>query len=128
MNNRLHEAEYSVSLTTTFPSNKFGRQMEIVSKVIASHDCRGSDRDIFYVETGSFDAHSQVLPSLQREFDILNDGLSSFVNEMKKLPGDAWEDIVVVISSDFGRTLSGNSGGGSYGLVHIIFLLNINQN
>jgi len=77
--------------------------MEIVSKIIASHECRGSDRDVFYIETGSFDGHSQVLPGLEREFDFLNEGLSSFVNEMKNLPGNMWDDVVLVISSDFGR-------------------------
>ena len=100
---RLHEAQQSVTLNSSFPSDRIGRQLETISKVIASHGCRGADRDVFYVETGFYDTHSDVLPSLQREFESLNNGLRSFVSEMKNLPGNVWDDIAVVISSDFGR-------------------------
>jgi uncharacterized protein (DUF1501 family) len=94
----------SVKLKSTFSSNSpLGQQLEIVSKIIASNECRGSERDIFYVETGSYDHHRDVVNGLKSEFNILNEGLTSFVNEMKSLPGNAWDKITVVVSSDFGR-------------------------
>ena len=162
ISNHLHDAQDSVVLSNNFPQDKFGLQLETVSKVIASHECRGSDRcvliyydtlklllllkriyyanletislfifiimlnletkllfdnpnhrDVFYVETGNYDAHADVISGLEREFESLNNGLNSFVNEMKNLPGNVWEDVVLVFSSDFGRTLSANSGGGT---------------
>ena len=71
--------------------------------MIASKDCRGSNRDIFFVGTGGYDHHANVIPNLEIEFEDLNEGLTSFVNEMKSLPNDIWNDITVVVSSDFGR-------------------------
>lgn len=100
---RLHSAENSVKSNSAFPSSKFGQQLELIAKVIASNECRGSSRDIFYVETGSFDHHADVLNRLQDEFDLLNDGLTSFVDEIKSLPNDMWQKVTIVVSSDFAR-------------------------
>ena len=102
-NNLLNKADRSVELKTKFPKSRIGRQLAMVSKMIASRDCRGSNRDIFYVETGKFDHHADVIPNLEVQFETLNEGLASFVSEMKSLPNDVWDDIVVVVSSDFGR-------------------------
>ena len=113
MSERLYDAEKSVTLTSTFPSSKFGQQLELIAKVIASNECRGSSRDIFYVETGNFDHHSYVLSNLEREFDLVNDGLASFVDEMKSL--DVWDKVTVVVTSDFGRYV--------YALMNMAFIL-----
>ncbi len=103
MSDRLHQAQNSINLNSTFPSSPFGKQLELISKVIGSHECRGSSRDIFYVETGSFDHHSDVLNRMKSELNLINDGLSSFVDEMKSLPNHVWDKVTVVVSSDFGR-------------------------
>jgi uncharacterized protein (DUF1501 family) len=48
---------------------------------------------------------------LSNKFSDLNEALSSFVDEMKAQ--GSWDDTTLVISSDFGRTLTPNSGEGS---------------
>ena len=42
-----------------------------------------------------------MMSSLESKLSELNNALESFVNEMKNQ--DKWEDITVVVSSDFGR-------------------------
>lgn len=71
--------------------------------MIASKDCRGSNRDVFFIETGNYDHHAQLESSLQREFKELNEALKTFVKEIKSLPDNPWDDLAVVVSSDFGR-------------------------
>lgn len=78
-----------------------GRQLALVSKMVKSSECRGADRDIFYIETGRYDHHAQVAQGLDREFGELNDALTAFVSELKAQ--GKWEDVTVVVSSDFGR-------------------------
>ena len=71
--------------------------------MIGSKDCRGSSRDIFFIETGAFDHHARVVDGLKYEFDNLNEGLEVFINEIKSLPDNIWDDVVIAVSSDFGR-------------------------
>ena len=49
--------------------------------------------------------------SLDRNFKDLDTSLTHFVNEMKAQ--GYWNDVTLVLVSDFGRTLTANSGGGS---------------
>ncbi len=95
----------------------------MVSEMIASKDCRGKNRDIFYVETGKFDHHADVIPSLEVQFEALNEGLSSFISELKSLPNDTWNNVAIVVSSDFGRyvILFGQSASSFMFSVQLIF-------
>ena len=57
-----------------------------------------------------YDHHYSALSLLQSRFQELNDGITAFVAEMKLR--NKWNDIVLVSTSDFGRTLIGNSNEG----------------
>jgi len=39
----------------------------------------------------------------------LNGGLEAFVREIRDVQG-VWDDVTLVITSEFGRTLAGNTG------------------
>lgn len=111
-NELLYEALKGVSLSTEFTQeNWLSRQLETVAKMMKTKDVRGSDRDVYYVEFGSFDTHA----SLNTLFDVLteqlNDGISEFTSEMKAQ--NLWNSVTVVMVSEFGRTLTSNSGAGS---------------
>ena len=58
-NDLLFEALRSVTLSTEFPSDYLGQQLELVAKLIESKSTRGNDRDVFYVEIGGFDTVSK---------------------------------------------------------------------
>jgi hypothetical protein len=87
------------------------RKLQLIAKMIGSHDCRGADRDIFYTEHRHYDHHNNVRVGLNRRFKELNTALDSFIKEMKNQ--DKWKDVTIVVTSDFGRTLSPNTGGGT---------------
>ena len=103
LSDQFQKAEKSVNLNAAFPQNDFGQQLALVSKMIGSKNCRGSNRDIFFISTGKFDHHSSVMNNLNDQFEILNQGLAAFVEEMKNLPDDVWDNVAVIVSSDFGR-------------------------
>ena len=96
-------AQNSVELKTPFPDSALGRQLSLVSKMIGSKHCRGSNKDLFFIRTGKFDHHRDVIDSLKKELDSLNDGLKAFVTEIKSLPNNVWNDVVIVVTSEFGR-------------------------
>ena len=69
--------------------------------MIGSHACRGSDRDLFYMEAEGWDSHFNMLTNHNNLFYQLNAGLASFVEEIKNQ--GHWDDVTIVVSSDFGR-------------------------
>lgn len=90
--------------------NYLSRQFEVVSKLIKSKDVRGVDRDVFYVQTGGFDTHADMIYRLADLGNGINDALGSFVNEMKAQ--GRWNDVVLVFVSEFARTLIPNTSSG----------------
>ncbi len=99
----MSEAQDNVELLSQFPSTEIGQQLELVAKMIKSKDCRGSNRDVFHIPTGKYDHHSDLISNLEIQFEELNDALSALVSEMKSIPNDVWKNVVVTVSSDFGR-------------------------
>jgi uncharacterized protein (DUF1501 family) len=88
-----------------------GYQFRMLSKLMKSRDVRGVDRDVFYTEFGGWDHHNGQVSGLQNKFRELNKSLDLLITELK-LQG-VWNDVTIVIASEFGRTLTPNSGGGS---------------
>ena len=68
-----------------------------------------SERDVFYVSLGGFDAHAEVVSSLDSSFNQINAALDSFVTEMKAL--GVWDSVTLQSFSEFGRTLTTNGQG-----------------
>ena len=87
------------------------RGFEMLSKLISMNDRRGTDREFFYVSNGGWDHHSNLKDGLNERFPPLNQGLRSLVTELKEQ--GKWDGTVIVLVSEFSRTLNGNSGAGS---------------
>ena len=58
-----------------------------------------------------YDTHRDATDTHDLLFKELNLALTEFVAELKAI--GAWDDVVIVQTSDFGRTLTGNSGSGT---------------
>ena len=97
----LYAAQNNTDLSFDFPETKIGKKLELVAKMIGSQDCRGSERDVFYLEDSTYDHHSKMMEKLDDKFLHLNEALDIFVSEMKK--EDKFEDVTIVVSSEFGR-------------------------
>ncbi len=87
------------------------RKLQLVAKMIGSHECRGSDRDVYHVQHRQYDHHSNLHFSLHYKLEELDSAIKSFVEEMKNQ--NLWDDVTIVITSDFGRTLTMNTNGGT---------------
>ncbi len=93
-----------MNLTADFSRSRYSRfirKLKATAQMIGSGACRGSDRDLFFLQAGSWDHHSDVHYHLNEQLTSLNEGLEVFVEEMKAQ--NVWDDVTVVVSSDFGR-------------------------
>jgi len=86
-------------------------KMEIAAKLIKGKDLRGTDRDVFWVELGAWDVHSDVKGRTADKVSEMDGALDGFAKELKAQGN--WDNTLVIMMSEFGRTLSPNSGGGS---------------
>lgn len=76
-----------------------------------TREARNSKRDIFYVQDGGYDTHSNVDISLINNFNRINGVIQAFVDEVNVL--GLWDNTVVVQFSEFARTLDPNTGDGT---------------
>jgi uncharacterized protein (DUF1501 family) len=110
-NQAILKAVTETTLVNTFPETDFASKLKAVATLIASHDQRGTDRDVFFLTIGGWDHHSLMKTGLSQNFMQLNAALATFSDEMKAQ--GLWSGVSLVITSDFSRTLTANSGDGS---------------
>ena len=94
-----------------FPSTVLGGRLKLAAQMIASRVSSGVDRDIFFIPFTGFDSHNEVTLALQSRFSELNDAFKVFVDELKAQ--GVWDNVAIIQTSEFGRTMTGNSGGGT---------------
>jgi len=107
----LHAILTAKQPSTMFSDTETGRSFRLISQLINARAERGVDRDFFFVTVGGFDSHKDTNTILDAKFTELNQALEELVKELKGI--GAWDDVVIVQTSDFGRTLTGNSGQGT---------------
>lgn len=105
--NTLKDFETSID----FSKDSISRQLETVARLISTRRCRGVEREVFYVKFSGWDMHDNMEKRLEENFQELDESITSFVKEMKNQ--GMFEDVVMIMHSDFGRTLTPNSRGGS---------------
>lgn len=98
-------------VTTIFPGGSTSDEFEMVTRIMQTREARNSKRDIFYVQDGGYDTHSNVDISLINNFNRINGVIQAFVDEVNVL--GLWESTVVVQFSEFARTLDPNTGDGT---------------
>ena len=94
-----------------FPDDGLSRQLSMVSKMIATREQRGTDADVFFLSTGGWDTHSNVLENQVRLFGRVDAAIDAFHREMVAL--GTWDNVVLIETSDFARTLNANTGEGT---------------
>ena len=63
-----------------------------------------AERDVFFVELGGWDTHSNVLEVTSRNWEAVDAGLQDFVTELKS--ASLFNDVVIASASDFARSLT----------------------
>ena len=116
MSSLLDSATLSTSFASTsteVPTSALAEMLEQVAKVIKTRQARQAERDIFYVSTGGWDMHNEVLGASITRWGEINTAMLPFVAEMQAQ--GIWENIVIQESSEFGRTIASNGRGTDHG-------------
>ncbi|KAL7569362.1 hypothetical protein ACA910_010449 [Epithemia clementina (nom. ined.)] len=100
----------SITLPTP-PDYKLADSFETITKLMMTNSDRGSDRDVYYVGLNGFDHHDNMKENLAGRFEELDRSLDYFQATLKAQ--GLWDDVTIVALSDFGRTMTPNSGQGS---------------
>ena len=100
-------------LTTQFPDTELGRQLAMISKLIAARGTLGMQRQIFFCAVGGYDTHGDQLGAQAGLLAELSQGLSAFYNATVELGVE--QSVTTFSASDFGRTLPTNGAGSDHG-------------
>ena len=82
-----------------------------VARLMRTRTDRKVDRDFFYTNFGGWDHHSELKSNLDSKLQSLNYGLERIVADLKS--EGTWNDTVIVVTSDFARTITPNDNAGS---------------
>eukprot|EP00571_Detonula_confervacea_P017647 CAMPEP_0172312770 /NCGR_PEP_ID=MMETSP1058-20130122/18549_1 /TAXON_ID=83371 /ORGANISM="Detonula confervacea, Strain CCMP 353" /LENGTH=2999 /DNA_ID=CAMNT_0013026315 /DNA_START=101 /DNA_END=9097 /DNA_ORIENTATION=+ len=91
--------------------SSIGRSLKVVAQLMLLNEERQVNRDVFLIHSGGHDGHSLSKENLQAILPGINDGIEDFYNEM--ILQDMIDDVTFVFLSEFGRTITPNSGLGS---------------
>lgn len=109
---RLKVALDGVELTQAYGEDDYQlAKINTVSKLILTQQERGTDRDIIFLEVGGWDHHEQLKDNLSSNLQELNRVIDTFQKEM--VAQGMWDQVTMVVASEFARTLTANSGEGS---------------
>lgn len=106
----------SLEVTTPFPYTGIGRQMKQVARLIKERLDLNVNRQIFYVQIGSFDTHTNQLSGHVSLLTQVSQAVRSFYDEM--VAQGVHNDVTTFTLSDFGRTLNPAGSGGGVGSDH----------
>lgn len=85
-------------------------QLKAVAEFIKSRTYRNVNREVFVTSHAGYDMHPG--DSLGHLATQLNEALKNFKFEIDQKQ-NLWKNVVIVMGSDFGRTLNANANGGT---------------
>lgn len=110
------------AIATAFPANNWlGNQLKMVAKLISARNTLGAKRQVFFVSTGGFDTHSNLLTEHANLMTNLNDALAAFYAATVEL--GISDKVATFTASDFGRTLVSNDSGSDHGWGGVQFVM-----
>lgn len=98
-------------LSTTFPANSLGAQLQQVAQIIQVRSALGLSRQIFFVSLSGFDTHRAQLTTQSELLSDLDASLNAFYQATVEL--GIPQQVLTFTMSDFARTLQPDSASGS---------------
>lgn len=89
----------------------FSGQLSMVAKLMILNEERNVNRDVFLVHSGGHDGHSLGKNIMNDLLPGINAGIEGFYNELHSR--DMLRNVTFVLMSEFGRSITPNSGRGS---------------
>ncbi|MFT5496496.1 MAG: hypothetical protein ACI9TH_001894, partial [Kiritimatiellia bacterium] len=88
-------------------------RMKMIARLIAGHDSLANNRQIFFVDTGGYDTHQNMIGSHSNLMTDLNNSVKGFWDSIVQLGLE--DDVLVFTASDFNRTFTPNGEDASAG-------------
>jgi len=105
--------QYLDPMTNKLTDNELAISLQTVARIIAGRATLGVNRQIFYVQLGSFDTHDGQATQHARLLTQLGQALEYFDQQM--IAAGLGNQVTAFTASDFGRTLTCNSDGTDHG-------------
>ncbi len=97
---------------TSFPSsNPLSGALYTVATMMQLRNQIGARRQIFFINAGGFDTHAAQSSYQGQLYSMIDQAVGVFIQAMQEL--GIYNDVTLFTASDFSRTLSINSSGGS---------------
>lgn len=103
-------------VTVAFPTSSIGQQFKQVARLIKKRLDLNVNRQIFYVQIGGFDHHTDELTGQVSLFSQFSQAMRAFYDEM--VVQGVSNDVTTFTLSDFGRTLTPSGAGAAVGSDH----------
>ncbi len=100
-------------ITNKLADNPLATSLQTVARIIGGRAGLGVQRQIFYVQLGSFDTHDGQAPQHARLLTQLGQALEYFDGVVNSF--GIGDQVTSFTASDFGRTLTSNSDGTDHG-------------
>lgn len=108
----------SKSTTQSYPDTKLGKNFKTISSLIKSD----INTRVYYVEMTGFDTHVNQLNRQEKQFNEINEAITSFVTDMKK--SRLFDKVLLMTFSEFGRRVSQNASKGTdHGTANQMFFI-----
>jgi uncharacterized protein (DUF1501 family) len=105
--------QYLDPVTNMLTDNPLAASLQTVARIIGGRASLGVNRQIFYVQLGSFDTHDGQAPTHAKLLTQLGQALEYFDGLMQS--SGLGNQVTTFTASDFGRTLTSNSDGTDHG-------------
>lgn len=92
-------------------NSELSQQLVTVAKLIQQRDVLEMDRGLFTVRLGGWDHHNDGAVRTPPKLSVLDKAVGGFVDELKAQ--GTFDDVVIVMRSEFGRTHRVNAMGGT---------------
>lgn len=99
-----------------FPNTTLGRQLRQVARMIKNRDQLNVNRQIFYVQIGGFDTHTNQIANQSSLITQVSQAMRGFWDEM--VFQGIQNDVTLFTLSDFCRTFQPSGTGGTVGTDH----------
>ncbi len=114
----IYETSKTYTTQTTYPKNKFSKQLKQVAQFINS----GLQTKVYYTSLGGFDTHVNQLNKQKRLLKIYDEAMAAFIKDLKQQ--DSFKDTLILTFSEFGRRVQQNAANGTdHGTANQVFLI-----
>lgn len=119
LSSRLREGLNTQDMAGKSQKKKKGKFVDLArscGKLLAT----GNGTDCAMLEVGGWDTHNNQVSRLTRQLSDLDNGIKALQDEL----GDYWQNTVVMVATEFGRTVKENGTGGTdHGTGAAMFML-----